>query len=322
MTDKITGNILRKLEIPGLVERLTGRISFGELQSLLLRVFEQKINHKNCSDILREYESGRFTKPSDIHPLIQRKLELALLSLLPEGFELIDLSPLAPLGTTPTLTNIHPNNVVSTIRNTEVAADTTNVLALECALRRRELLKSDAKCAQTVKLCAGQRLTRAQPFENKNFSAHFNVVALCSAGRDEGNNRFEMVNLEEHIRFYIRVLDTIVDRNETKGISIRFFSYKGFDNERLTGHFTKLFSDREEITISVENESDFGKNYYTRLRFMIGLINPDNQEFDYIDGGFTEWTARLLNNQKERLLTSGIGTDYLLRTVKYNFQIL
>ena len=29
------------------------------------------------------------------------------------------------------------------------------------------------------------------------------------------------------------------------------------------------------------------------------------------DGGFTDWTARLLSNEKERLLITGYGTDRL-----------
>jgi hypothetical protein len=49
---------------------------------------------------------------------------------------------------------------------------------------------------------------------------------------------------------------------------------------------------------------------------MIGVVNKHGQEFDYVDGGFTDWTARLLSNRKERLLTSGIGIDFLMRTVK------
>jgi hypothetical protein len=49
---------------------------------------------------------------------------------------------------------------------------------------------------------------------------------------------------------------------------------------------------------------------------MISVVNKSNMEFDYIDGGFADWTSKLLNNKKERLLTSGIGTDFLLRTIK------
>ena len=31
--------------------------------------------------------------------------------------------------------------------------------------------------------------------------------------------------------------------------------------------------------------------------------------------GFTDWTRRLMSNDKERLLTSGIGTEYLIKII-------
>ena len=32
--------------------------------------------------------------------------------------------------------------------------------------------------------------------------------------------------------------------------------------------------------------------------------------YPLIDGGMTDWTARLISNRKERLLISGIGTEF------------
>jgi hypothetical protein len=37
----------------------------------------------------------------------------------------------------------------------------------------------------------------------------------------------------------------------------------------------------------------------------------DGEPAEIGDGGFTDWTARLLANQKERLLISGYGLDRL-----------
>ncbi|NQU86402.1 MAG: hypothetical protein HQ541_11630 [Mariniphaga sp.] len=167
MKQKIIDGIIKKTGIPDLIDVLVDRLSFSELQSLLLKIFELKTKKKSSNDILSEYQSNRFVKPSDINPVILRNLELKIFSLLPSDFELIELSPLTPIGTASVLTTTHQNNVISTIRNTEVAADTTNILALECAKRRKEWLTS-----KTVKLCSSQRLTRGQPFEDKNFSAH------------------------------------------------------------------------------------------------------------------------------------------------------
>lgn len=316
MTQKIIEKITDKSGIPGLVEFMTDRISFGELQSLLLKVFEQKVRKKSVHDILHEYNTSRFAKPSDVDPVTFRKLELGIFQRLPSGFEIIDLSPLAPIGTSSVMTTVHQNNIVSTIRNLEVAADTTNTLALECALKRAEHLKKDKTAADLVRLCSSQRITRAQPFENKDFSAHFCVTALCTAGRDTGNDKFELQSLEEHIGFYLRIFEDLTDLSKVKRVFIRFFSYEGADNSALIKNIRTRLSQRELVNITMEENSSFGKNYYSRLRFSINIVNENNEELNYADGGFADWTARLLSNKKERLLTSGIGTDFLLRTMK------
>jgi hypothetical protein len=316
MRNKIIEKISKKIELPNLIELLVYRLSFGELQSLLLVTADLKLKKKKPGDLLKEYLSSRFVKPSDINPIIQRNLELKIFSLLPDGFELIDLSPLAPAGTSSVLTTVHQNNVVTTIRNLEVAADTTNVLALECARRRADLLNKNKKSAEVIKLCSSQRLTRGQPFENKNLSAHFNVVAFCTAGRDEGNDQFEMDNLEEHIKFYLHLLNQLLVKSEMKNIILKFFDYGSPNNQKLIDRIQNKVVAGKKVELKIEKNSSFGKNYYSRLRFMIDVVNHKDQEFNYIDGGFADWTAKLLNNKKERLLTSGIGTDFLLRTVK------
>jgi hypothetical protein len=316
MKNKIIDRIANKVKIPNLIESLVYQLSFSELQSLLLKTFELKVKTRSINDVLSDYESNRFVHPSDINPIIHRNLELNIFSLLPDDFEVIDLSPLTPLGTTSILTTVHQNNVVSTIKNIEVAADTTNILALECALRRKSLFQKDPKSDMRVKLCSSQRLTRGQPFEGKSFSAHFCVIALCTAGKDEGNDKFETECLIEHISFYIKTIDQLIDKKEIKNINIKFFEYKEFDNTDLFENIKNQVASREDIYIKIEKNSEFGKGYYIRLRFVISVINQSNQEFDYIDGGYVNWTSKLLNNNKERLLTSGLGSDFLLRTIK------
>jgi hypothetical protein len=315
MKNSIIERITDKLKIPNFIESFE-HLSLSEIQSLLLKIIESKVKIKSPDDILNEYQSNRFVQPSDISPITRRILDLSVFALLPVDFELVDLSPVTPLGTSSVLTTVHQNNIVSTIRNTEVAADTTNILALECALRRKQLFQEDPKSTNRVKLCSSQRLTRAQPFEGKSFSAHFCIIALCTAGKDEGNDKFETESLVEHINFYIRILDQLVDKEEIKMINIKLFEYEGYDNTFLFKKIEDQVIMRDDIGIKIEKNSDFGKGYYMRLRFGISVVNHNKEEFDYIDGGFVDWTGRLLNNKKERLLTSGIGTDFLLRTIK------
>lgn len=54
-----------------------------------------------------------------------------------------------------------------------------------------------------------------------------------------------------------------------------------------------------------------GLNYYTGFCLRISPEAPDGVRYPVADGGFTDWTARLLQNKKERLLTSGLGTEFV-----------
>jgi len=56
-----------------------------------------------------------------------------------------------------------------------------------------------------------------------------------------------------------------------------------------------------------------GLGYYTGLCLRISPAAPDGSRHGIIDGGFTDWTARLLHDKKERLLTSGIGSEFACR---------
>jgi hypothetical protein len=53
-----------------------------------------------------------------------------------------------------------------------------------------------------------------------------------------------------------------------------------------------------------------GIGYYSGLCLRISPQAPDGNRYAIVDGGFTDWTARLLSNRKERLLTSGIGSEF------------
>lgn len=54
-----------------------------------------------------------------------------------------------------------------------------------------------------------------------------------------------------------------------------------------------------------------GLAYYSGPSLRISPVAPDGQRYAIVDGGFTDWTARLLQDKKERLFTSGIGTEFV-----------
>jgi hypothetical protein len=58
-----------------------------------------------------------------------------------------------------------------------------------------------------------------------------------------------------------------------------------------------------------------GLSYYHGLCLRISTVAPDGHRYPITDGGFTDWTARLLEDRKERLLATGIGSEFAC--VKY-----
>jgi len=161
-----------------------------------MSVARLRIDRASAADVLRRYEEDRFVRPADIDPAQLDDLEQRALAVLPAVFERVDLSPVCPLGTSSVLGGVSQDWVVAAVRGGEVVSDPTNVLALECAVRRRH----DRRHA--VRLCASHRTLRAQPFAPP-FSQHFRLLALCSAGRAGQEEEL----LEEQLAFYVSFLE-------------------------------------------------------------------------------------------------------------------
>jgi len=56
--------------------------------------------------------------------------------------------------------------------------------------------------------------------------------------------------------------------------------------------------------------------YYCSFTLRISPKAPDGRRYPIVDGGFTDWTARLLGNRKERLPISGIGSEFVFKTCR------
>jgi hypothetical protein len=56
-----------------------------------------------------------------------------------------------------------------------------------------------------------------------------------------------------------------------------------------------------------------GLSYYGGLCLRISPEAPDGNSYSIADGGFTDWTARMLGDRKERFLASGIGSEFVCR---------
>lgn len=309
--DSIIERIERQAGIPGLLTILAERLSPTDLQSLLLEVYRVRTDQMNPAKVLRDYQSNRFVHPSPVAPASALRWESIALSLLPREFQPLTLSPVCPLGTNSVVAAVDQNWAVATARNTEVVSDATNVLALECAVRRRELLRRNTKSPVAVHLAASHRLLRAQRYEAADALPHFASVVLCSAGRDTGNLRFELSALARHITYYLRSLRAYVGPDVPLHVSatdLRSDRRMGVIEERL---FPQIRLHLEDVSCRIDEKRPSGRGYYRDLCFHIHATTASRRKVELVDGGSVDWTRKLLSNEKERLVISGIGSERL-----------
>ena len=58
-----------------------------------------------------------------------------------------------------------------------------------------------------------------------------------------------------------------------------------------------------------------GNNYYKRIQYKVD-ITMKGKAYEIADGGFVDWTQQLLQDKKERMLSSGFGFDLMLRILE------
>jgi hypothetical protein len=206
---------------------------------------------------------------------VLRAAEDRLLAALPPAFDVVGLAPVVPLGTCSAVGEVDQNNVLSTTRGTEVAADATNALALEAAVRREST-------SDDVRLAAVQRVVRAQQVAGAGRFAHFTLFAAVSAGRDRGSLAFEQQHFAEHMALL---------RSACGDVEVRV---------------TVLDPRFDVVRGSFPSDPSRQTGYYQGLCYKVYLHGEEIG-----DGGFVDWTQRLLGNRKERLLISGVGVDRL-----------
>lgn len=131
MKDKIADHISGKLGVPDLVELLAERVTGSELNSLLLAVYDRKVEQELLT--LQHWKGC--------------------------GFEPVELSPAAQWGSCSVVATVSQHKVVSATRQTEIVADATNSLALHIADMRR---KGSLPGGALKRFCTVHRHVRAQ----------------------------------------------------------------------------------------------------------------------------------------------------------------
>jgi hypothetical protein len=311
--DRMLERIQREAGVPDLVDVLAERLAPTDLQSLLLEIYRRRAAKITPAQLLDRYEQDRFVRPSGLAPSALADFDRLAWSLLPSSYEAIELSPVCPLGTNAAIATVDQNKAVTTIRNSEVVADSTNVLALECAVRRRHLLRHDPRSPDRVGLAASHRLLRGQAYRSPDAHPHFRLLGLCVAGRDEGSFRFETTGLVEQIGFYLRLLQEVARQgSHFDGVRVGLTELEEGRREPALRENVLAPLERAypDVTAALDPGRESGRGYYVGACFKL-YITRGGTELEVADGGFTTWTQQLLSNKKERLLISGLGVELL-----------
>ncbi len=269
----------------------------SRLWSLLLDVLEQRAAQRTPATLTEQWAGDRFVQPAGIDQRTLAALDAQLLAAA-DGFEALELSPLAPLGVCSAVGLASQNKVVSAVRGTEVVSDPTNVLALECARR----LKSHPDAV--VRLATSHRCVRAQEVPKQpGFAAHFRMFCLATAGRERKDHAFVSGGIIEHIETMLAALD----RLERHGYAfpnrvVRVFATPAVAHvgDRIAAAVTGV----EVVRAPLEH------GYYNGgLRFQIGARTAGGADVPLIDGGSFDWVGTLAANQRLAFVATGMGSQ-------------
>jgi hypothetical protein len=298
VTDDIVRRIEREAGAPGLTDALAG-MPGTDLRSLLLEVTRRRSAGRAPADLIADRLRDGTVAAAGCDARAMRLVELAGLEAA-AGFEAVELAPVTPGGLCTVLGRIDQNSVLATVRGTEVTADPTAALALEAALRRRD-------GAGTVRLAATHRVLRMQPLRGEGLVLrHFGLLALVTAGPSEPGNGFELDALVDHVGVYVRLLQA------TQASEVRVTISDAARPALVDRALERLAEAHPDVLVASDPEREQGVGYYSGAMLNVTAFTPSGDTLDLGDGGETDWTARLLQNRKERLFTSGIGLDRLL----------
>lgn len=278
-------------------ERLAEGLAGSALQSVLLEVMRRRAQARTPSEVLAQHRRDGFCRPSPVDLRTSLAIDAHLLAAA-DGFEAIELSPVAPLGATSAIALTDQNRVLSALRGAEIVSDPTNVLALECAERLRGR-------ATEAHFATSQRVIRAQPVPKlPGYSSHFRIFVLASGGVETKDHAFTVGTLVHHVDTMMRALD----RLEGDG-----YAFGARRVDILATADRAALGDRvAEGLGAIASRKPLSHAYYSGgLRYMLWVTAPDGSEVPLADGGTFDWLTKLASNRRAVFVASGTGAQLM-----------
>jgi hypothetical protein len=347
MPTGIARRIERDLGISGLLDALATKLPASDLRSLLMEVFRIRAGGVKESAALAHAARDPLMQPSAVDARELMAFDQAAFAAARE-FDALDLSPVCPFGLGQALGGTSQNNVLTSIRNAEVLGDSTLALALEAARRRRSAgLVRLCASHRVIRLqpfdvpgfsphfrlfgmVTAGRDTGGFGFETSQLVEHARVyLRMFRMLAGQGFSTLEpLVEFTDLTAAEADLAAAGVTREEVRecvrahwpGGSERFLAARGIAPAADARHplleceaLEPLRAEFPEAHCRVNQARLEGLGYYGRFALRISPLAPDGQRYPVVDGGFTDWTARLLANRKERLLISGIGSEFVCK---------
>ena len=281
---------------------LEHKLSPADLQTLLLEVSRRRAAAVRPARLMQRWQQDRYVRPAATDPRLVWQLEARLWDLLPAEFAGVELSPVAPLGTCSALGPVSQDRVITTVRGSEVVSDPTNVLAIESAVRRQRPTAPPA-----VHLASCHQVLRGQPFDAPGVFQHFRLFALVSTARDRGSGTTEAALLIAHLRYWSRALAELLPGRRST-VSYTVFGFPPL-RERIDDTILPALRPLPEgVAVAEDPHRQRARGYYERGALRIDIA-ADAGPLEVGDGGFTDWTAQLRGDAKERCLISCVSTE-------------
>lgn len=310
MKKDIGAHIVNRLDLQDIVDVLSDKLSGSELNSVLLDVFNKRVRQETPSSLLNKYEANKLVKPAKTDVLRHKEEEFICYKILAaKGFEPIELSPAAQMGTSSVVATVDQKKVLTALRNTEVLSDPTNAIALHYASLKKKGELDDKTCNYSNI----SRVIRTQVFTNPDFTPHFSVLCMVSCGKDTGSFNFEKEELFKHLTASYEILKK---HYGLERIWVEIIPCKGYDSQStlITASLSYIRERNKDMEVSVLDPG-YENNYYYGFRVKVKIVVND-VVYEIGDGGLLDWTGQLLANRKERMLITGIGFQLLHQIMK------
>lgn len=289
--------ILEKLALPGILERLA-QLKPSELSSLLLEVYRQQTSRLRPADLLARLPQNRFVQPAGLDPIALREAELAALQLARNtGFELVELSPVAPLGASSVYGRIDQNNVLSALRNCELIADPSNLM---CLLMAQQMQRNPE---QALHWFCSQRTLRTAFFEGPGRFAHFQMLAAVSLLYSREDEPLIAATLQ-HLSLQREIFSHF-------GLQqLHFKLWCKTQRSQLAEALQRALQASQQLQVQIMPEP--GTDYYQGFQLKT-FAWVEGTEWELADCGVVSWAAELKGDKGFQTLISGIGLERLLR---------